>query len=229
MHLPRFVDRPRGRRLTIRSRQRSTAQHKQARAGPRHSDRGPRGGNGHTPFTTTNTPFWPAAARSHVVRDPPGDTAGGTHSDQALFRAGRWRAGQVGGHDLGRSPVEGERREQHPPVSHRDQVGLPGQVLLIQQPDQVGPVASGVAGWRCSAAGLLAACSAFLDARVATRSPAIGSVLSCPSVPLGLQGMTSTMMIGSCTPNQARQIRGLEGSRRGCPGRLPRQPGSACP
>ena len=63
MHLPMLVDRPRGRHLTSSF----------PRALPRksHSDRGPRGGNGHTPFTTTNTPFWPAAARSHVVRDPP--------------------------------------------------------------------------------------------------------------------------------------------------------------
>ena len=50
---------------------RSTAQHKRALSGPSQSDRGPRGGNGHTPSTTTTTPFWPAAARSHVVRDPP--------------------------------------------------------------------------------------------------------------------------------------------------------------
>src|SRR4051794_22213997 len=32
-----------------------------------HCDRAPLGGSGgHTPTTTTNTPFWPAVARSHV-------------------------------------------------------------------------------------------------------------------------------------------------------------------
>jgi hypothetical protein len=46
-----------------------TAQTSPART-PSHSDRGPRGGNGHTP-STTNTPFCLPAARSHVVRDPP--------------------------------------------------------------------------------------------------------------------------------------------------------------
>jgi hypothetical protein len=56
----------------------------------------------------------------------------------------RGGAGEVGGHHLGRSAVEGERRDQHPPVPDRDQVGLAGGVLLLQQPDRVGPVA----GWR---------------------------------------------------------------------------------
>ena len=51
---------------------RSGAQHKRSLSGPSHSDRGPRGGNGHTPSTTTNMAFWLVAARSHVVRDPPG-------------------------------------------------------------------------------------------------------------------------------------------------------------
>jgi predicted enzyme related to lactoylglutathione lyase len=36
-----------------------------------HRDRGPRGGNGHAPPTTTNMPFWLVPARSHVVPDPP--------------------------------------------------------------------------------------------------------------------------------------------------------------
>jgi hypothetical protein len=72
MHLPRFVDCPRGWRFTTRPRlsEQRTALTSPLRADSE-SDRGPRGGNGHTPSTTTNTPFWPAAARAHVVRDPP--------------------------------------------------------------------------------------------------------------------------------------------------------------
>jgi hypothetical protein len=37
--------------------------------GGAHSDRGPLGGSGHAPPTTTNLPFWLVAARSHAVRD----------------------------------------------------------------------------------------------------------------------------------------------------------------
>ena len=77
---------------------------------------------------------------------------------QLHLEAGGGRAGQVGGHDLGRAPVEGERRHQHPPMPHRHQVGLPAGVLLLEQPHRVGPVAgrhpAGVAGGRRAAAGL---------------------------------------------------------------------------
>jgi hypothetical protein len=48
MHLPMFVDRPRGRRLT--------SSFPRALPRPSHGDRGPRGGTGDTPSTTTNTP-----------------------------------------------------------------------------------------------------------------------------------------------------------------------------
>ena len=78
--------------------------------------------------------------------------------------------GQVGGHDLGRAPVEGERRDQHAAVADRDQVGLAGGVLLLQQPHRVGPVAGRrpavVAGQRRPLARLLAPGPPFLDARM---------------------------------------------------------------
>jgi len=49
-----------------------------------------------------------------------------------------WRRGrQVGGHDLGRAPVEGERRDHQPAVPHRHQVGFARGVLLFQQGDRV--------------------------------------------------------------------------------------------
>jgi hypothetical protein len=51
---------------------------------------------------------------------------------QLHVQAGRGGAGQVGGHDLGRAPVEGEWRDQHPAVPDRDQVGLTGGLLLFQ-------------------------------------------------------------------------------------------------
>jgi len=50
---------------------------------------------------------------------------------------------EVGRHDRGRAPVEGEWRDHHPAVPDRDQVRLPGPVLLLDQGDRVGPVARG--------------------------------------------------------------------------------------
>ena len=53
---------------------------------------------------------------------------------------------------LRRAPVEGERRDHHPPVPDRHQVRLPGRVLLLEQRDRIGPVRrrspAGVAGQR---------------------------------------------------------------------------------
>ena len=107
----------------------------------------------------------------------------------------RWGCLQVGGHDLGRAPVEGERRDQHAPVPDRDQVGLPGAILLLEQPDRVGPVSgrhpAGVAGQRRPVARLRAPRSAVVDARV--RDPLDGHRLRPgldghrlrPYVPLG--------------------------------------------
>ena len=76
------------------------------------------------------------AAPARARRRPRSWTGGHPHNWASSPAVG-W--GQVGGHDLGRPPVEGERRHQHPPVPHRDQVRLPGAVLLLQQPDRVGP------------------------------------------------------------------------------------------
>jgi hypothetical protein len=87
---------------------------------------------------------------------------------QLHVQAGRWRARQVGGHDFGRAPVEGERRHQHPPVADRYQVGLTAAILLLEQPDRVGAVTGrcppGVAGQRRLVARRLAPRPAFLDA-----------------------------------------------------------------
>ncbi len=47
------------------------------------------------------------------------------------------RARQVGGHDLGRPAVEGERRHHHPPMPHRHEVGLTRRVLLLEQGERV--------------------------------------------------------------------------------------------
>ena len=44
---------------------------------------------------------------------------------------------QVRGHDLGRAPVKGERRDHHPAVADRHQVRLPGEVLRLQQGNRV--------------------------------------------------------------------------------------------
>ena len=51
----------------------------------------------------------------------------------------RRRVLQIGGHDLGGTPVEGERRHHHPTVTHGDQVWLPREVLFRQQRYRVGP------------------------------------------------------------------------------------------
>ena len=47
---------------------------------------------------------------------------------------------EVRGHDLRRTPVEGERRNHHPAMPDRHEVGLAGGVLLFEQRNRVGPV-----------------------------------------------------------------------------------------
>ena len=61
------------------------------------------------------------------------------HGDPA-YRGRR----QVGRHDQRGAPVEGERRDQHPPVADRDQVGYPARRLLFEQRDRIGAVRSGL-------------------------------------------------------------------------------------
>ena len=56
------------------------------------------------------------------------------------LQAGPGRVLQVGGHDLGRAAVEGERGDQHPAVAHRHQVGLTGRILLLEERDRVGAI-----------------------------------------------------------------------------------------
>ena len=59
---------------------------------------------------------------------------------QLDFQAGGRRVLQVGGHDLGRAPIERERRHHHPAMANRDQVRFPGQVLGLQERHRVGAV-----------------------------------------------------------------------------------------
>ena len=47
---------------------------------------------------------------------------------------------EVGGHDLGRTPIERERRNHHASVTHRHQIRLPRDVLLLQQRNRIGTV-----------------------------------------------------------------------------------------
>ena len=56
------------------------------------------------------------------------------------LQTGPGRVLQVGGHDLGRAPVEGERGNHHPAVAHRHQVGLTGRILLLEQRNRVGAI-----------------------------------------------------------------------------------------
>ena len=67
-------------------------------------------------------------------------TATAARSDPAAAQlnveTGPGRGLQVSGHDPGRAPVEGERRDHHPPVPYRHQVGVPGAVLLLQEVDR---------------------------------------------------------------------------------------------
>ena len=51
---------------------------------------------------------------------------------------GARRGGQVGGHDQRGTPVERERRHQHPAITDRNQLRNPAHPLLLQQPDRVG-------------------------------------------------------------------------------------------
>ena len=79
-------------------------------------------------------------------------------------------ATQVGGHDLGRPPIERERRSPHPAVADRDQVGFAGEVLRFQQAHRVGTVTgrgpSGMARQRRPFPRRPAPGPALLDARV---------------------------------------------------------------
>ena len=61
------------------------------------------------------------------------------HGDPG-HRGGR----QVGRHDQRGAPVERERRDQHPPVADRDQLGYPARRLLFEQRDRIGAVRRGL-------------------------------------------------------------------------------------
>jgi hypothetical protein len=59
---------------------------------------------------------------------------------QLGLQPGYRRDGEVGGHDRGRAPVEGERRDHHPAMPHRHQARRTDGILLLEQRDRVGPV-----------------------------------------------------------------------------------------
>ena len=56
---------------------------------------------------------------------------------QLDVQAGARRTRQIGGHDLRGAPVEGERRDAHPAMPDRHQIGLPGLVLILEQGDRI--------------------------------------------------------------------------------------------
>ena len=62
------------------------------------------------------------------------------------------RPAEIGGHDRGRAAIEGERRDQHPPVADRHQLRHPRLRLLLDDGDRVAPPArrlpAGVGGAR---------------------------------------------------------------------------------
>src|SRR3954469_18886868 len=61
---------------------------------------------------------------------------------QLGLEAGHRQVLQVRRHDLGRAPVEHERRSHHPAMTYRHQTRLAGDVLLLQQADRSPPQAS---------------------------------------------------------------------------------------
>ena len=73
--------------------------------------------------------------RSGEANSPKFDRWASPHS--WAIRPGHRRVLEVRRHDLGRAPVEGERRDHHPAMPHRHQVLLPGGVLLRQQGNRV--------------------------------------------------------------------------------------------
>jgi hypothetical protein len=54
--------------------------------------------------------------------------------------AGRRAPGEIIRHDRGTSAIEGERRGQHPAVTNRDQVLLPGPGLYLEDVDGIRPI-----------------------------------------------------------------------------------------
>jgi hypothetical protein len=61
---------------------------------------------------------------------------------QLGLQPGHRRIRQVRRHDLGRAPVEGERRNHHPAMPDRHQILLTGAVLLLQQRNRIGAARS---------------------------------------------------------------------------------------
>ena len=124
------------------------------------------------------------AARRSGEANTPNLTGARPHT--AARSARRWGCGQVGGHDLGRAPVEGERRHQHPPMPHGTRSGSRVR-LSLEQTDRVRPVRgrcpAGVAGQRRPVARLQPPGSAIIDARM--RNPSSES-LALPSSPSAL-------------------------------------------
>jgi hypothetical protein len=99
-------------RLLVRTRPQLAVMMGRARLGG-HNDRGPLGGNGHAPSTTTNAAFGLVPARSRVVRDPPSieTCAPGTRlwTDQDLRHACRNPPGVAESSNRGFGPARSRR------------------------------------------------------------------------------------------------------------------------
>ena len=96
----------------------------------------------------------------------------GVAAELHLETRGR-RVLQVGCHDLRRASVERERRDRHPPVPYRHEIGIASQVLFLEQRNRVGAVRSRrpprMAGERARFACVLSPGASFGDLRVRDR------------------------------------------------------------
>ena len=109
---------------------------------------------------------------------------------------------QVDGHDLGGTAVEGEWRDHHPTMAHRDEVRFTRLVLLLQQDDRVRTVGGGfptlVARQGDLVAGLLAVGEALVDRR-GRDSRGDHDVTSCVRLD-GASGDAARLGSASCRP-----------------------------
>ena len=56
---------------------------------------------------------------------------------------GPGHVGEIGRHRVRRAAIERERRDQHPPIADRHQLGHAGRCLLLQQLDGIAPIGAG--------------------------------------------------------------------------------------
>ena len=94
---------------------------------------------------------------------------------QLHVQPGRRRVRQIGGHDLRRTPIEGERGRHHPTVPHRNQVRVPGGILRLEQGHRIRTIRCRYPAimsiWWCSRPRVLTVRSPLSNARVCDRPP----------------------------------------------------------